>query len=103
MKVDPLAAVFVKQPQLWAVNVMNGTNMWFDDIYVNATALSAPWGKNWVQNTDGFDTMDAHNIALTNFVYQGRPSGIYESEQCAYSWCRVGFRAGDWKPRETFN
>ena len=51
---------------------MNGTNMWFDDIYVNATALSAPYGKNWVQNTDGFDTMDAHNVTLTNFVYQGR-------------------------------
>jgi len=50
---------------------MNGTNMWFDDILVNATALSAPWGQNWVQNTDGFDTMDAHNITLTNFVFQG--------------------------------
>lgn len=45
--------------------------MWFDDIYVNATALSAPFGVNWVQNTDGFDTMDANNIKLTNMVYQG--------------------------------
>ena len=50
---------------------MNGTNMWFDDIYVNATALNAPYGDNWVQNTDGFDTMDAKNIRLTNMVYQG--------------------------------
>ena len=62
---------FVKQPPLWAINIMNGTNMRFDDIYVNATALSAPWGQNWVQNTDGFDTQDAHNISLTNFVFQG--------------------------------
>lgn len=53
---------------------MNGTNMWFDDIYVNNTAVNAPYGKNWVQNTDGFDTMDAYNIGLTNFVYQGTPA-----------------------------
>src|SRR3569833_455539 len=51
---------------------MNGTNMWFDDIYVNSTALDAKYGVNWVQNTDGFDTMDARNVALTIFVYQGR-------------------------------
>lgn len=50
---------------------MNGSNLWFDDIYVNNTAISAPPGKNWVQNTDGFDTMDARNVVLTNFVYQG--------------------------------
>ncbi|KAF2395681.1 putative extracellular exo-polygalacturonase [Trichodelitschia bisporula] len=62
---------FVKQPPLWAVNIMNGTDMVFDNIYVNATATRAPWGKNWVQNTDGFDTMDAKNIRLHNFVYQG--------------------------------
>ncbi|KAL9625433.1 MAG: hypothetical protein Q9160_000496 [Pyrenula sp. 1 TL-2023] len=62
---------FVKEPQLWSINIMNGTNMVFDDIYVNATATQAPYGKNWVQNTDGFDTMDARNIQLTNFIYQG--------------------------------
>jgi hypothetical protein len=45
--------------------------MWFDDILNNATAVNAPFGKNWVQNTDGFDTMDANNIMLTNMVYQG--------------------------------
>ena len=48
-----------------------GTNMWFDDIYNNATAVNAPYGVNWVQNTDGFDTMDVNNIKLTNMVYQG--------------------------------
>ncbi|PLB46848.1 galacturan 1,4-alpha-galacturonidase C [Aspergillus steynii IBT 23096] len=62
---------YVKDPQLWALNIMNGTNMRFNNIYCNATAVNAPWGENWVQNTDGFDTMDAHNIQLTNFVYQG--------------------------------
>ena len=63
--------VFVKDPPLWSLNIMNGTNMWFDDILCNATAINAPFGTNWVQNTDGFDTMDANNIKLTNFVYQG--------------------------------
>ncbi|KAJ5367697.1 CAZyme family GH28 [Penicillium brevicompactum] len=62
---------YVKDPQLWSVNIMNGTNMRFDNIYCNATAVDAPYGENWVQNTDGFDTMDATNIQLTNFVYQG--------------------------------
>lgn len=62
--------VFVKDPPLWSINIMNGTNMWFDDMYVNATAVNVPYGTNWVQNTDGFDTMDANNIKLTNMVYQ---------------------------------
>jgi len=62
---------FVKQPPLWSINIMNGTNMDFDNIYCNATATNAPYRANWVQNTDGFDTMDAHNIRLRNFVYQG--------------------------------
>lgn len=55
---------------------MNGTTLWFDDILVNNTALDAPYGKNWVQNTDGFDTMDVNNVRLTNFVYQGGDDAI---------------------------
>ncbi|PSR90662.1 putative galacturan 1,4-alpha-galacturonidase C [Coniella lustricola] len=66
----------ITQSPLWTINIMNGTNMWFDDIYVNNTALDAPYGTNWVQNTDGFDTMDANNIRLTNFVYQGGDDAI---------------------------
>ncbi|EIT72715.1 hypothetical protein AO1008_03553 [Aspergillus oryzae 100-8] len=62
---------YVKDPQLWALNIMNGTNMQFNNVTCNATAVDAPYGENWVQNTDGFDTMDARNIRLTNFVYQG--------------------------------
>ncbi|KAF1928370.1 glycoside hydrolase family 28 protein [Didymella exigua CBS 183.55] len=63
---------YVRDPQLWAINIMNGTNMAFANITVNATAPSAPKnGTNWIQNTDGFDTMDANNILLENFVYQG--------------------------------
>ncbi|KAF8855357.1 pectin lyase-like protein [Acephala macrosclerotiorum] len=62
---------YVKDPPLWSINIMNGTNMWFDDIYVSATAVNVPYGTNWVQNTDGFDTMDANNIKLTNMVYKG--------------------------------
>jgi len=63
--------VYVKDPPLWSLNIMNGKNMWFDDILCNATAVNAPFGTNWVQNTDGFDTMDAYNVMLTNMVYQG--------------------------------
>ena len=62
---------FVKDPQLWSLNIMNGTNMRFSGIYCNATALNAPYGVNWVQNTDGFDTMDVNNVWLENFVYEG--------------------------------
>ncbi|KAF2660913.1 glycoside hydrolase family 28 protein [Lophiostoma macrostomum CBS 122681] len=61
----------VVQPQLWSINIMNGTDMVFDNIYTNATSPEAPEGYNWVQNTDGFNTMDATNIHLTNFIYQG--------------------------------
>ena len=50
---------------------MNITNAWFHDIYVNATAINAPYDALWVQNTDGFDTLDCENVKLTNFVYVG--------------------------------
>ncbi|KAI0530173.1 putative galacturan 1,4-alpha-galacturonidase C [Xylaria digitata] len=59
------------QPQLWAFNIMNGTNILVDNLYVNATATKAPSGSNWVQNTDGFDTMDARNVTLRNLDYTG--------------------------------
>lgn len=63
---------YIRDPQLWALNIMNGTNMAFANITVNATAPTAPQnGTNWIQNTDGFDTMDATNIQLDNFTYQG--------------------------------
>ncbi|PLB54605.1 putative extracellular exo-polygalacturonase [Aspergillus steynii IBT 23096] len=61
----------VLEPQLWAINIMNGTNLEFENIHVNATATKAPSGKNWVQNTDGFDTMDTENVRLKNFTYTG--------------------------------
>jgi hypothetical protein len=38
--------VFVKDPPLWSINIMSGTNIWFDDILVNATAVNAPFGTN---------------------------------------------------------
>lgn len=63
---------YVRDPQLWAINIMNGTNLSFTNITVNATAPSAPKnGTNWIQNTDGFDTMGTSNVVLRNFVYQG--------------------------------
>ncbi|KAK5023905.1 hypothetical protein LTS07_009031 [Exophiala sideris] len=66
-----ISQFFIKQPQLWSFNIMNGTDIAIDQLYCNATATKAPWGSNWVQNTDGFDTMDVKNVYLTNFVYQG--------------------------------
>jgi galacturan 1,4-alpha-galacturonidase len=45
---------YVVQPQLWSINIQNGTDMAFDNIYTNATSPEAPHGWNWVQNTDGF-------------------------------------------------
>lgn len=73
--------VSIVQPPLWSLNIMNGTDIWVDDLYVNATALDAPYGKNWVQNTDGFDTMDARNVMLTNYVYQGTSPGTNSEER----------------------
>lgn len=58
-------------PPFWSTNIMNGTDMYFNNLLNNATAPGAPYGENWVQNTDGFDTMNVNNIYLTNFVYQG--------------------------------
>ncbi|KAK3071964.1 hypothetical protein LTR53_007696 [Teratosphaeriaceae sp. CCFEE 6253] len=62
---------YIVQPQLWSINMMNATNMIFDTIYVNATSPEAPEGYDYVQNTDGFNTMDTRNVQLSNFVYQG--------------------------------
>ncbi|RAQ72484.1 galacturan 1 [Aspergillus flavus] len=53
---------YVKDPQLWALNIMNGTNMQFNNITCNATAVDAPYGENWVQNTDGSYDIDIHNV-----------------------------------------
>ncbi|KAF1990897.1 glycoside hydrolase family 28 protein [Aulographum hederae CBS 113979] len=61
----------IRQPQFWAINIMNGTNVTLSNIYVNATSKDAEEGVNWVQNTDGFDTLDAYNITLRNFTYTG--------------------------------
>lgn len=47
----------IKQPQFWAYNIMNGTDMVFQNISSNATATKAPGRYNWVQNTDGFGAL----------------------------------------------
>jgi galacturan 1,4-alpha-galacturonidase len=37
---------YIVQPQLWSINIMNATNMVWDNIYVNATSPEAPLGYN---------------------------------------------------------
>lgn len=58
---------YVKDPQLWSLNIMNGTNMRFNNIYCNATAVDAPYGSNWVQNTDGFGTYTSPRVSSSFF------------------------------------
>ncbi|KAK6835868.1 hypothetical protein RU639_002288 [Aspergillus parasiticus] len=62
---------YVKQPQLWSINLMNGTNVLLENIVVSAKSTKQPDGENWVQNTDGLDTMDANHVQVTNFTYTG--------------------------------
>lgn len=45
---------FIIDPPLWSFNIMNGTDVWVDELYCNATATKANISQNWVQNTDGF-------------------------------------------------
>ena len=45
---------YIRDSPLWGINIMNGSDMVFENMYVNATAVNAPYGVNWVQNTDGF-------------------------------------------------
>ncbi|QDS73533.1 hypothetical protein FKW77_009618 [Venturia effusa] len=61
----------VWQPPLWGFNIMGGFNIEVTNLYVNATAAKAPWGANWLKNTDGFDTMDVNNCTLSGLTYQG--------------------------------
>lgn len=58
-------------PPFWSTNIMNGTNLRFTNLLNNASAPGAPYGANWVQNTDGFDTMNVNNVYIENFTYQG--------------------------------
>ena len=49
---------FIIDPPLWSFNIMNGTDVWVDELYCNATATKANASQNWVQNTDGFGESD---------------------------------------------
>ncbi|KAL4813744.1 pectin lyase fold/virulence factor [Aspergillus spinulosporus] len=61
----------IDQPQLWSINIMNGSNLHFENITVTVDDSAAPSGENWAQNTDGFDTMDVTNLTLHNFTFTG--------------------------------
>ncbi|KAK8866057.1 hypothetical protein IAR55_001208 [Kwoniella newhampshirensis] len=62
------------QPQFWASLIWGSENVYIKDFYVNATSFNpeaASDQKNWLQNTDGSDTYQSHNVTYENFVYQG--------------------------------
>lgn len=64
----------VVQPQFWASITINSENVLIKDFYVNATSFdpaSKVDEKNWLQNTDGLDTYQSHNVTVENMVYQG--------------------------------
>ncbi|KAK7890797.1 hypothetical protein LTR67_008007 [Exophiala xenobiotica] len=62
----------IVQPQLWSFNIMNGTNIAVDQLYCNATATKAPWGENWVQNTDGFAIKPrSYGLTVSNVTCRG--------------------------------
>lgn len=60
---------FVIDPPLWSFTIMNGIDVWVDELYCNATATKANASQNWVQNTDGFGKSDkvlyVQDIVLT--------------------------------------
>ncbi|KAK9413643.1 putative Glycoside hydrolase family 28 protein [Seiridium unicorne] len=66
-----VSSFFLKQSPLWGFNIMNGTNLKFTNLYAHNVAPNAPSGANWVQNTDGFDTMDVNNVTLDGLDYTG--------------------------------
>jgi len=41
------------------------------DVYANSTAVNVPYDTNWIQNTEGFDAINACNIRLTDMAYYG--------------------------------
>ena len=53
---------FIIDPPLWSFNIMNGTDVWVDELYCNATATKANASQNWVQNTDGFGEITEYSI-----------------------------------------
>ncbi|KAJ4245750.1 hypothetical protein NW762_013874 [Fusarium torreyae] len=59
------------QAQFWSFNIMSGKNLSFENITCSAFASNAPTGANWVQNADGFNTMDVTNATFKNFHYHG--------------------------------
>lgn len=66
---------YIKDPPLWSLNIMNGTNMRFNNIYANATAVNAPYGSNWVQNTDGFGEFRGGTLARRRLTSCHRHNG----------------------------
>lgn len=83
----------IKDPPLWSLNIMNGTDLVFENITANATATQAPYGKNWVQNTDGFDTMDVNNARLTNCRSTSDPYTTQQDTDISQSSTKVATTA----------
>jgi galacturan 1,4-alpha-galacturonidase len=75
---------FIIDPPLWSFNIMNGTDVWVDELYCNATATKANASQNWVQNTDGFGKITESSIQYRRFeLTSPRYDGLkeYSSDQ----------------------
>lgn len=80
---------YIRDPPLWSLNIMNGTNMRFNNIYANATAVDAPYGDNWVQNTDGFGEFRERTVARYQLMPHSRYNGCRKCpthELCLSGW-----------------
>lgn len=90
---------FIIDPPLWSFNIMNGTDVWVDELYCNATATKANASQNWVQNTDGFGKSNKiWNIQDIELIFR-RYNGLEKHSSDEFCLSRyVRMRIGRFNP-----
>ncbi|KAF5011145.1 hypothetical protein FDECE_2709 [Fusarium decemcellulare] len=83
------------RPMFWSVNIMNGSNLTFENLTSSAFSNNAPAGANWVQNADGFSAISPAATQMIRYGWDMRwsvyiktwmgfpvpqPSDVYENE-----------------------
>lgn len=73
-----LRNISIRNQQFWAVLVEESSYITLDHFYANATNHDAHADpkSQWVQNTDGIDTYNSHDITITNWVYEGGDDAV---------------------------